>query len=48
MVNSSMVKDHAAKDLAAKISRRIEAELRYPGRIIVTVIREVRSSAIAH
>ena len=47
IVNSNMVKDQAAQELASTISRRIESELRYPGQIKVTVIREVRSSSIA-
>ncbi len=48
MVNSGMIRDNAAQELALKISRRIESELHYPGQIKVIVIREVRSSAVAN
>ncbi len=47
MVNSGRVSDSAAEELAVDISRRIEAEVRYPGQVKVTVIREVRSVAVA-
>ncbi len=47
MVNSDRISDRAAEELAIEISRRIEAELRYPGQVKITVIREVRSIAIA-
>ncbi|MDD4011317.1 MAG: ribonuclease Y, partial [Sphaerochaetaceae bacterium] len=42
MVNSDNVNDDGAKELAKGIASRIEAELRYPGRIKVTIIRETR------
>ncbi len=42
MVNNDKVSDEQAKDIARKIAERIEAELRYPGRIKVTIIRETR------
>ena len=42
MVNNEKVNDEQAKDIARKIAERIEAELRYPGRIKVTIIRETR------
>jgi len=42
MVNNEAVDDNAAKDLAKQIAKRIETELRYPGRIKVTIIRETR------
>ncbi|AEC02887.1 ribonuclease Y [Parasphaerochaeta coccoides] len=42
LVNSDSVTDEGAKDIAKDISGRIEAELRYPGRIKVTIIRETR------
>ena len=42
MVNHETVSDEGAKDIAKEIARRIEAQLRYPGRIKVTMIRETR------
>lgn len=42
MVNHEQVSDSQAKDIAKNIARQIEAELRYPGRIKVTMIRETR------
>jgi len=42
MVNNEAVDDSEAKDLAKQIAKRIETELRYPGRIKVTMIRETR------
>jgi ribonuclease Y len=36
-----------AETLAADLARRIERELEYPGQIKVTVIREVRATAVA-
>ena len=42
MVDNSQVNDNGAKDLAKEIARKIEGELRYPGRIKVTIIRETR------
>ena len=42
MVNSSLVSDESAKTIARGIADRIEAELRYPGKIKVTIIRETR------
>ena len=42
MVNNSKVSDEDAKDIAKGIAGRIEAELRYPGKIKVTIIRETR------
>ncbi len=42
MVNNEKVNDEQAKDIARRIAERIEAELRYPGRIKVTIIRESR------
>ncbi len=43
MVNSDAVNDDKAKEIAKGIASRIEAELRYPGRIKVTIIRETRA-----
>lgn len=42
LVNNDTVSDDRTKDLAKDIAKRIEAELRYPGRIKVTIIRETR------
>ncbi|MBU8913713.1 MAG: ribonuclease Y [Spirochaetales bacterium] len=42
MVNHETVSDDGAKDIAKEIARQIEAQLRYPGRIKVTMIRETR------
>ncbi len=42
MVNHEQVSDGKAKDIAKSIARRIEEQLRYPGRIKVTMIRETR------
>lgn len=42
MVNHDHVSDGDAKDLAKTIAKKIEAELKYPGRIKVTIIRETR------
>ncbi len=42
MANNERVSDDAAKDLAKGIAKKIESELRYPGRIKVTIIRETR------
>jgi ribonucrease Y len=42
LVNHDSVSDDKAKELAKEIAKRIEAELRYPGRIKVTIIRETR------
>ncbi len=42
MVNHEIVNDVKAKDLARSIAKQIEDELKYPGRIRVTIIRETR------
>lgn len=42
LVNNENVNDEGAKEIAKGIASRIEAELRYPGRIKVTIIRETR------
>jgi ribonuclease Y len=42
LVNNENVTDDGAKEIAKGIAGRIEAELRYPGRIKVTIIREMR------
>ena len=43
LVNAETVSDDQAKEIAKGIASRIEAELRYPGRIKVTIIREMRA-----
>ncbi len=42
MVNNESVDDSSAKNLAKEIAKKIESELKYPGRIKVTIIRETR------
>ena len=42
MVDNAQVDDNGAKQLAKDIALKIEDELRYPGRIKVTIIRETR------
>ncbi|MBN2551617.1 MAG: ribonuclease Y [Spirochaetales bacterium] len=42
MVNNDEVDDDGAKGLAKSIAKKIESELKYPGRIKVTIIRETR------
>jgi ribonuclease Y len=42
MVNNDEVDDEGAKSLAKSIAKKIEGELKYPGRIKVTIIRETR------
>jgi ribonucrease Y len=42
LVNNEKINDDAAKELAKNIAKRIESELKYPGRIKVTIIREMR------
>jgi len=42
MVNNDEVDDEGAKTLAKSIAKKIEGELKYPGRIKVTIIRETR------
>ncbi|MDC7126542.1 MAG: ribonuclease Y [Spirochaetales bacterium] len=47
MVNNDSVSDDDSKLLAKDIAKRIEDELRYPGRIKVTIIRETRVTEYA-
>jgi ribonuclease Y len=42
VVNNDQVSDEQTKDLAKSIAKKIETDLRYPGRIKVTIIRETR------
>lgn len=48
MVSPTDVDDLAASVLAREIAKQIEDELTYPGQIRVTVVRESRSTEIAH
>ena len=48
MVQPGEVDDLAASVLAREIAKQIEDELTYPGQIRVTVVRESRSTEIAH
>ncbi|MBF0125903.1 MAG: ribonuclease Y [Magnetococcales bacterium] len=47
MVAYDRVKDEGAMTLASEIATRVENEMTYPGQIRVTVIREMRATAIA-
>ena len=42
LVNNENVTDEKASELGKEIAKKIESELRYPGRIRVTIIRETR------
>jgi ribonuclease Y len=48
MVQPSEVDDLAAQVIAREIAKQIEDELTYPGQIRVTVVRESRSTEVAH
>jgi ribonucrease Y len=48
MVQPDQVDDLAAQLLAREVAAQIEDELTYPGQIRVTVVRESRSTEIAH
>jgi ribonuclease Y len=48
MVQPGEVDDLAASVIAREIAKQIEDELTYPGQIRVTVVRETRSTEIAH
>jgi ribonuclease Y len=48
MVQPSEVDDLAASVIAREIAKQIEDELTYPGQIRVTVVRESRTTEIAH
>jgi ribonuclease Y len=43
MVDNFIVSDERAELMARDIAQRIESELKYPGIVRVTVIRETRS-----
>ena len=42
VVNNDKIPDGQVKDLAKQIAKQIETDLRYPGRIKITMIRETR------
>jgi ribonuclease Y len=48
MVKPGEVDDDMAAQLAREIAAEIEDSLEYPGQIKVTVIRESRTSELAH
>jgi ribonuclease Y len=47
IVNNEAVNDDQSRDLVKQIAKKIENDLRYPGRIKVTVIRETRITEYA-
>jgi ribonuclease Y len=47
IVNNEAVNDERSRDLAKEIAKKIENDLRYPGRIKVTIIRETRITEYA-
>jgi len=48
IVKPDRIDDLGATRLARDVSRRIEETMTYPGEIKVTVVREMRASAVAH
>ncbi len=48
MVAPDIVDDAASHVMARDIAREIEGELRYPGQIRITVVRESRATELAH
>jgi ribonuclease Y len=42
LVNYEQISDEGARELCKSIAKKIESDLRYPGRIKVTIIRETR------
>ncbi|MDR2543801.1 MAG: ribonuclease Y [Treponema sp.] len=47
IVNNEAVNDDQTRELAKEIAKKIESDLRYPGRIKVTMIRETRITEYA-
>jgi ribonuclease Y len=47
LVNNESVNDEQSRELAKQIAKKIENDLRYPGRIKVTIIRETRITEYA-
>ncbi|MDP6605676.1 MAG: HDIG domain-containing protein, partial [Dehalococcoidia bacterium] len=48
IVKPNQIDDSDAMRLARDVSRKIEETMQYPGEIKVTVVREIRASAVAH
>ncbi len=48
VVEPTRVNDAEAAQLARDLARKVESEMTYPGEIRVTVVRETRSSEVAH
>ena len=42
LVNNEKIADYEVKELASNIAKQIETDLKYPGRIRITMIRETR------
>jgi len=47
IVNNETLNDEKSRELAREIAQKIESDLRYPGRIKVTIIRETRVTEYA-
>ncbi|MDR0496033.1 MAG: ribonuclease Y, partial [Treponema sp.] len=47
IVNNEVLNDEGSRDLAKQIAKKVENDLRYPGRIKVTIIRETRVTEYA-
>jgi ribonuclease Y len=47
LVNNESISEDQSRDLAKQIAKKIENDLRYPGRIKVTIIRETRITEYA-
>ena len=47
LVNNEAITDEQTRELAKEIAKKIETDLRYPGRIKVTMIRETRITEYA-
>jgi ribonuclease Y len=47
IVNNETLSDERSRELAREIAQKIESDLRYPGRIKVTIIRETRVTEYA-
>jgi ribonuclease Y len=47
IANTALVDDARIDLLASDLARRIESEMDYPGKIKVTVIREIRAQEVA-
>ncbi len=47
VVNSDALTDEQTKEMAKNVAKKIESDLRYPGRIKVTMIRETRITEYA-